>query len=134
MALPVWATFSPLGPPEGIDFSALPWALDGFHLDAGHFGATGVGSFDPINGAVDVELTARLDEQRTAELVEKYDELDVLVDRGRLTVPLHVRGPLLAPAVGVELDRIAASKLSGEDRKDAVKGLLKDWLKKKKDD
>jgi len=117
-----------------LDFNALPWALDGFHLDAGHFGATGVGSFDPIDGAVDVELTARLDEQRTAELVEKYDELDVLVDRGRLTVPLHVRGPLLAPAVGVELDRIAASKLSGEDRKDAVKGLLKDWLKKKKDD
>jgi hypothetical protein len=117
-----------------LDFNALPWTLDAFRLDAGQFGATGVGSFDPISGAVDVELTARLDEQRTAELVGKYDELDVLVDRGRLTVPLHVSGPLLGPAVGVELDQVAATKLSGEDKEDAVKGLLKDWLKKKKKD
>jgi hypothetical protein len=112
----------------------LPWTLDTFHLDAGHFGAAGAGSFDPINGEVNVELTARLDEQRTAELVEKYGELDVLVDRGRLTVPLHVSGPLLGPAVGVELDRVTANKLGGDDKEEAVKGLLKDWLKKKKKD
>jgi hypothetical protein len=45
-----------------------------------------------------------------------------------------VSGPLLGPAVGVELDQVAATKLSGEDKEDAVKGLLKDWLKKKKKD
>ena len=117
-----------------LDFNALPWTLDTFHLDAGHFGAAGAGSFDPINGEVNVELTARLDEQRTAELVEKYGELDVLVDRGRLTVPLHVSGPLLGPAVGVELDQVTANKLGGDDKEEAVKGLLKDWLKKKKKD
>jgi hypothetical protein len=116
-----------------IDFDTWPWTLERLDLAAGDVAAAGRGSFDPERGAVDLELTARLDAEATAELVGEHRELRLLVDeQGRLALPVSVRGPLLSPSIGVELGELLSDEVEDEVKKEAVEGLLKGLLDRKK--
>jgi hypothetical protein len=115
-----------------VDFDTYPWALERLEIDADQVSAGGHGSFDPMAGTVDLELTARLDQQLTAELVGKTRELRGLVgDDGRMAVPLHLRGPLLGPSLSIDLSGVLSDRLEDEKEK-AVKGLLEGLLDRKK--
>lgn len=115
-----------------IDFGTWPWTLEQLDLATDDLAAEGRGTFDAEQGAVDLELTARLDAETTGQLVGKHRELRGLVgEGGRLTLPLHVRGPLLSPSIGVELGDLL-SGAGGEVKKDAVEGLIKGFLDRKK--
>ena len=52
--------------------------------------------------------------------------------QGRLAVPLEIDGPLLAPSIGVDLGQALSLKLDTDSAEDAVKGLLKGLLDRKK--
>ena len=109
-----------------IDFDSWPWKLERLTLAADHLSASGAGTFDPIEGLVDLRFTARLDRQRTAELVQKTQQLKLLVDsNGQLALPLHLEGAMLSPAIGVDLGQAFSLRLDSEDTKKKVEGLLK---------
>jgi hypothetical protein len=111
-----------------IDFDRWPWGLENLSLDTGHLAARGDGTFDPGTGAVEVAVSARLDEKRTAELVRRYSQLKVLVDKkGRLTLPVEIGGTLTAPSVKADLGRALDAEL-GEEPEERVKGLLRGLL------
>ena len=85
-----------------------------------------------MEGLVDLSVTSLLSRQRTARLVEEYSTLRALVDeQGRLSLPLHIEGPLLGPSVGVEFGDALARQLDTDNPEEAVKGLLKGLLEKK---
>ncbi len=110
-----------------IDFDSWPWKLEKLELSSGGLTATGSGTFDPLLGLVDIELVSLLDKRRTADLVEKYSELKLLVDRhGRLSFPAHISGPLLGPSIKADLGEIAVSNVIDDKHKlkSLVKGLL----------
>jgi len=110
-----------------VDFDAWPWKLDNVSLSAGDVTAVGAGTFDPLAGRVDFKLTSSLDQARTAEMVRKTKELRLLVDKqGRLTLPLHVEGRLMAPSIDVDL---GDALLRGDTTEEAVRGLLEGLLK-----
>jgi len=110
-----------------IDFDSWPWNLERLELAAEGLTAKGSGTFDPLQGLVDIELVSLLDKQRTAELVKEYSELKLLVDKsGRLSFPAHVSGPLLGPSIKADLGQVAARNLT--DDKDKLKGLVKGLL------
>jgi hypothetical protein len=112
-----------------VDFDSWPWKLEELAIQADGLTASGDGTFDPIAGSVDVDFTAWLDEVKTTELVRKTDELKVLVDnRGRLTLPLRIRGSMLSPSIGVDLGKAFSASLGDDEKKEAVKGLLKGLL------
>lgn len=120
-----------------IDFDSFPWNLESIELGAGEVDARGSGRFDPVAGEVDLRLTARLDAEETARLVERNRELRALVGSdGRLAVPVHLEGALLRPSIGVDLGSALSESLDADDKKEAVKGLLKGLLdrKRKKED
>ena len=115
-----------------IDFDRWPWGLENLSLAAGGLTSTGGGSFDPVAGLVDLSVTSLLSRQRTARLVEEHSTLRALVDeQGRLSLPLHIEGPLLSPSVGVEFGDALARQLDTDNPEEAVKGLLKGLLEKK---
>ena len=113
-----------------IDFDRWPWGIEELAVAAGNVSASGNGSFDPIEGRVDIRLTSRLAAEKTAELVRKNKELRYLVDdKGRLSLQLRVHGPLIEPSIDVDLDieDILRDQL-GEKTEDALKGLIKGLL------
>ena len=118
-----------------VDFDSWPWKLENVAVAAGDVSASGLGTFDPIDGSVDFTLTSHLDADKTAELVRKTTQLRVLVDnRGRLTLPLHIEGTITAPSIGVDLGE---ALLGGDSKEEIVEGLLKGFLdrrRKKKDE
>ena len=117
-----------------VDMDGLPWKLTRFRLAAGGLVASGSGTFDPLAGGVSVSFTARFDERKTAQLVDRYPPVDLLVDRrGRLSVPLTVGGTVSEPKIRVDLRKLSEEALA--DPEETVKGLLKGLLgrKKKKD-
>jgi len=110
-----------------VNFDAWPWKLENVSLAAGDVTAVGAGTFDPLAGRVDFKLTSSLDQTRTAEMVRKTKELLLLVDKqGRLTLPLHVDGGLMAPSIDVD---IGDALLQGDTTEEAVRGLLENLLK-----
>jgi hypothetical protein len=111
-----------------IDFDHLPWSLERVEIATGDLAADGTGSFDPLAGTVELELTARLSREKTDELVRGTRELRVLVGRdGRLAVPLQLSGPLLRPSLSVDLGDALSEGLDQEKDK-AIEGLLKGLL------
>ena len=113
-----------------IDFDRWPWGIEELAVAAGSVSASGNGSFDPIEGRVDIRLTSRLAAEKTAELVRKNKQLRYLVDdKGRLSLQLRVHGPLIAPSIDVDLDLedVLRDQL-GKKTEDALKGLLKGLL------
>lgn len=114
-----------------VDFDSLPWSIRRLGLAGGGLSADGSGTFDPLQGGVDMTLVARFDERKTAELVERFSSLDLLVGSdGRLTVPLRIRGSLMSPEIRADLDQMLKNKLGPEKPEDKVKGLLKGLLEK----
>jgi hypothetical protein len=117
-----------------VEVNTMPWSIRALGLEARGVSATGSGAFDPLEGRVDLRFEARLDEERTAKLVDRYSALDLLVgsDR-RLAVPLRLKGALTSPGIDVDLGRVAESRLGGDDTEEKVKGLLKGLLGEKDD-
>ena len=116
----------------GVDLNAIPWKLDKLSLDTEHLKASGGGTFDPLAGTVDLRFTARLDPQKTAELVARTQQLELLVDdSGRLTLPLHLEGSMLAPSIGVDFGKAFSVRLESEDTQKKVKDLLKGLIDRK---
>ena len=114
------------GVAAGVDFNALPWKLDKLSLESEHLSASGAGTFDPLAGTVDLRFTARLDPKKTAELVARTKQLQLLVDdSGQLTLPLHLEGSMLAPSIGVDFGKAFSVRLESEDTQKKVKDLLK---------
>jgi hypothetical protein len=112
-----------------VDFDALPWTVNNFRLQTSGIRARGAGTLDPATGEVSFDLVARLDKAKTAELVDQYSALDLLVgDGGRLSLPLEISGSMTKPRIGVDLGEVAAGKLGGKKAEDTVKGLLKGLL------
>ena len=118
--------------PYGADFDYAA-AFEKLDLAAGDVAASGNGTFDPLEGAVDLRFTASLGPEKTAELVGKTKQLRVLVDRqGRLTLPLHIEGAMLSPSIDVDLGKALAAGLDLDEPEESVKGLLKGLLDRKK--
>jgi hypothetical protein len=112
-----------------VDFDRWPWQLEKLALQADHLAADGSGTFDPVTGAVDLQFTARLDRQRTQELVQKTEQLKYLVGKdGRLTLPLEISGAMLSPSIGVDLGQAFSNQLDTDDTRKKVEGLIKGLL------
>ena len=112
-----------------VDFNQLPWRLERFELASGALNAFGSGNFDPVDGSVEILFSVTLDAGETAGLVGKSRELRILLDdQGRLSLPVKIRGPLLAPSINVDLEKVLTRKLGIEKPEEAVKGFLKKLL------
>jgi hypothetical protein len=117
-----------------VDFDRYPWALERLVIESGEVSAAGQGTFDPVQGLVDLQVTARLSRRSTDELVRRTKELRVLVgEDGRIALPVDLRGPLLNPSIGVELSDELQQGLE-EEIEEKAKGLLEGLLGGKKDD
>jgi len=111
-----------------VDFDRWPWGLERLAFEADDLAATGAGTFDPEAGTIALELTARLSPERTARLVSRTKQLGRLVGKdGRLTLPLKVKGALLAPSVEVDLGKA----LAGESKQEAIQGLIQGLFDRK---
>jgi hypothetical protein len=110
-----------------ISFDELPWTLESLELASGGMSAIGAGSFDPAAGSVDLELTVELDEAATSAFLARQPALRRLVDdRGRLTLPVRIAGPMTGPRLEPDLARLTG--LPKSEPKAAVKKLLKGIL------
>lgn len=122
-----------------VSFDTLPWSLESVRVRSGAVSASGQGSLDPVSGAVDLHLTAEIDPEQTRRYVERYAQLRSLVnDRGNLSLPMRVHGPLVRPELDLELSELLQGAFAGDEPEDAVKGLLeglidRKLLKKKKE-
>ncbi len=97
-----------------VDLSGSPWKMDGMELLAGDLSASGRGTFDPTTGSVDIALRASLSEDRTAALLSRHPDLELLTgSSGRLTVPMRVRGSTLKPDIDVDLRGVVEGSLAG---------------------
>ncbi len=119
-----------------INFDRWPWGLEDIRLGVGDVASTGSGTFDPEQGTVAFTLTSQLSAEESAELTARYELLKVLRDRsGRLTLPVTVRGSMMAPSIKVDIDDALKGNLLGDEvKKDEVKGLLRGLLDGKKKD
>jgi hypothetical protein len=112
-----------------VDFNQLPWRLERFALASGALNASGGGSFDPVDGSVDILFTVTLAAAETAGLIGKNRELRILLDdQGRLALPVKVNGPLLEPSINVDLEKVLSRRLGAEEPEEKVKGFLKKLL------
>jgi hypothetical protein len=115
-----------------LDFSQLPWRFEKFELRGGGVTAVGAGTFDPLEGRVDLRFAAELDDESSRKYVERYSLLKKLVNaEGRIELPLKIRGPLLGPEFDVDVDRLLSGSRDADEPKDALKGLLKGLVEKK---
>jgi hypothetical protein len=97
-----------------VSFDAWPWRIERLGFETDEMAILGEGTFDPLAGAVDLDLTARLAREVSADLVRRVDELELLLDRdGRMTLPLEVGGALTAPAIRVDLVRALRERVGG---------------------
>jgi hypothetical protein len=116
-----------------VSFDSWPLRLEKLALGAGGFEAFGDATFDPVAGEVDVRLTGRLDREHTKRLVKKNRGLRGLVDRkGRLSVPLRVRGPTMRPSIRVKLGNVLEKGLEAE-AEERARGLLQGLVDKRDD-
>lgn len=103
-----------------VRLDGLPWRLERFEMSSGGVSAAGQGSFDPISGRLELRCEARLDPALTRSYVERLPLLESLVRKGRLVLPLEVRGTPISPEVGMDLTGLVSDSL----RDETVKGLL----------
>ena len=112
-----------------VDFDSWPWKLEKLALRADQLSADGTGTFDPVTGAVDLQFTARLDRQRTQEMVSQTEQLKYLVGKdGRLTLPLELKGAMLSPSISVDLNKAFSNQVNTDDTRKKVEGLIKGLL------
>jgi hypothetical protein len=115
-----------------VSFDTLPWGLRSLRVRSGGVSASGQGSLDPVSGTLDLRLTAELDPELTGRYVGRYGQLRSLVnDRGNLSLPLQIHGPLVRPELDLELSGLLQKSLRGEDPEKAVKGLLEGLIDRK---
>jgi hypothetical protein len=99
------------------------WKLDPVKLVDGDVSATGQGDFLPKSAEMALRLQAHLDAAATKKLVSEQRALRHMVDdRGRLTFPLEVNGPITSPKFGIDLGELAPE----DEIKDKLKGAVKD--------
>ena len=111
-----------------IDFDVFPWNLENIALAADGVQANGAGTFDPVEGLVDVRFTSQLSKARTASLVSKHSELEILVDRqGRIVLPMRIKGSMMSPSIQVELGDVLSESVKTKV-KDKARKLLKGLL------
>ena len=109
-----------------VNFDTWPWKLEKLALRADQLSADGSGTFDPVSGNVKIRFTARLDRERTQELVNRTKELKYLVaGDGRLTLPIEVDGAMLSPSIKVDLGKAFSNQLDTDDTRKKVEGLIK---------
>jgi hypothetical protein len=114
-----------------ISFDRAPWELQTVELVGGGIAARGTGSFDPFGAALDLRLTAELDEALTARYLTRYPRIRAMTnDRGLLSLPLRLRGSVTGPKIEVELDRLLSDTLAVKEPEDLVKGLLQGLIDK----
>lgn len=115
-----------------VHFETLPWGLQSLRIRSGGVSANGRGSLDPVTGTLDLRLMAELDSELTRRYVDRYAQLGSLVDdRGNLSLPLQIHGPLVRPELDLELSGLVGKSFQGDDPEDAVKGLLKGLIDRK---
>ena len=115
-----------------VSFDTLPWGLQSLRVRSGGVSASGQGSLDPVSGTLDLRLTAELDPELTGRYVERYAQLRSLVnERGNLSLPLQIRGPLVRPELDLELSGLLQKSFQSDDPEDAVKGLLEGLIDRK---
>jgi len=123
-----------------IDLGAIPWKLDGIRVVTEDLTATGSGTLDPVGRMVELELRARLGAAASRDLVGRVSALGRLRDsRGRLVVPLTVKGPPAAPKVSFDLAAALAGRPAAGGKKRGprtrlIEGLVQQLMKKKKKD
>ncbi len=109
-----------------VDFDEMPWTLERFAVVTSDLSSTGQGEFDPITGSLDLRLDSLLSVESSSRLLERYPYLKPLVrGDGRIAVPLAIRGDVLSPTVAVELGELLQVPSGGDERREAIKGLLK---------
>ena len=122
-----------------VDFDNEPWHLQQLAFNGDSFQAQGDGTFSAVDGTIDLDLVLAFSPEKSASMVDRYSALKPLMRNGVLRIPVLLEGPMTAPAVGVDLQGAASGALGidlsdDEQRKDAVKGLLRGLLGKDKDD
>jgi hypothetical protein len=117
-----------------VSFDRLPWDLSALELRSGGITARGRGSFDPVAGTVELVCDAELDDELTGRYVQRYPQLHSLVnERGHLSLPMRLDGPLMQPQVGLEVGRLVPGAEEPEEAvEELIKGLLDRKLSKKK--
>lgn len=106
----------------GVQLEGTTWPLRGLTLRSGDVEAQGDGRFDWAKGSIELDLTARLDPEKTKELVAKRSELRLLVGKdGRLALPLAIEGDVAKPKVTIDLKRALKE---GDTKKELLRGLF----------
>ncbi len=118
-----------------ITLNQIPWKLSDLSLQAEDLTARGHGTFDPVGGRVDLDLTAHVSKLLTAQLVKRAGVLKNLKDaQGRLVVPLKISGPAAKPKITFDLSsalshRGSKTKKPGEKTK-GIEDLINQLLQK----
>ena len=109
-----------------MDFAALPWPLPSVRLASGDLTAEGSGTFDPLTGKLDLELTALIDPEHSAEYVARSSAFKRTLDeQGRIRLPMRLSGPMTAPKVDFDLSGLLPDKDPRSKAKSLIDGLLK---------
>lgn len=109
-----------------VSFDTFPWTIEKLSLQSSGFRARGEGTYDPMANKVRLDFTARLDEKTTRRLLKQSSALKPLVDsRGRLTVPMSIRGPLVGPSIGLDVEKAFSKGLKDQAVDDAVDSLIR---------
>ncbi|MCG6963479.1 MAG: AsmA family protein [Acidobacteria bacterium] len=121
-----------------IDLEHIPWRLTRLSLISPELSAAGAGTYDPVSGAVNVDLSAKLGPGVSKRLLAKVPPLRDLRDAdGRVVLPLRISGAAASPSITFDLEQALAGKLQpakgDSDRTKLLKGLMDSLLKKKKD-
>lgn len=78
-----------------------------------------------FDGALDLDVEARLSPEATAGILDDVPELDVRVgDDRRLSVPMRIRGNVAAPEVEIDVRRVLEEGL-GRKLRDKLEGLFR---------
>ncbi len=90
-----------------VAMEGLPWKVRRLDLDGGDLTAEGSGTFEPVKGTVALELRTRLGPEQSRKIVKNASFLASLQDeKGRIVVPVTVRGPLTEPCISVDLEGV----------------------------
>jgi uncharacterized protein YhdP len=109
-----------------VSFDTFPWTIEKLSLQSSGFRARGQGTYDPLANKVRLDFSARLDERTTRQLLKKSPALKGLVDgKGRLTVPMSIRGPLVGPSIGLDVQKAFSKGLKDQAVDEATDSLLR---------